>query len=331
LVNISKFNVKTRVRSFTMRNIKRTQMKDTSEDGESFSSLSDSEQVESGDTGEFLDKLLHTDATLDEGTVPDIKVMENDINIMSSEVNANSLLDFFNTITSKSPSSLAGMPIKEEPLTEDDLKALQKDRQKKDNHNLIERRRRYNINDRIKELGTLLPKENDEYFDLVRDVRQNKGSILKASVDYIRKLKLDQDRKRFLEEKCRIQEYQTRKLIAKLQLYEKQLKLHGSSSRKAGSPQPLLDSSYSKTILNTPQMKNMVIKEEKEEMCKKEEMCNLSGSELDDFMEDDSHPVSSSCDPMLSSPAPSTLSSSPSSLYSSDENLSPQSIEQLIV
>ena len=86
---------------------------------------------------EFLHNLFHTDATLDEGTVPDIKVMENDINMMSSEVNANSLLDFFNQITSKSSSSIAtGMPIKEEPLTEDDLKALQKDRQKKDNHNL---------------------------------------------------------------------------------------------------------------------------------------------------------------------------------------------------
>ena len=77
---------------------------------------------------EFLHNLFHTDATLDEGTVPDIKVMENDINMMSSEVNANSLLDFINQIP--------GMPIKEEPLTEDDLKALQKDRQKKDNHNL---------------------------------------------------------------------------------------------------------------------------------------------------------------------------------------------------
>ena len=86
---------------------------------------------------EFLHNLFHTDATLDEGTVPDIKVMENDINMMNSEVNANSLLDFFNQITSKSSSSIAtGMPIKEEPLTEEDLKALQKDRQKKDNHNL---------------------------------------------------------------------------------------------------------------------------------------------------------------------------------------------------
>ena len=105
---------------------------------------------------------------------------DSDINIMSGEVNASSLLDFFSQLTSKSSSSISNMPIKEEPLTEDDLKALQKDRQKKDNHNLsetifatinshfyqtfilVERRRRYNINDRIKELGTLLPKESDE-------------------------------------------------------------------------------------------------------------------------------------------------------------------------
>ena len=123
---------------------------------------------------------MTTDATLDEGTVPDIKVMDDsDINL-SGEVNASSLLDFFSQLTSKSSSSISNMPIKEEPLTEDDLKALQKDRQKKDNHNLsktifatinshfyqtfilVERRRRYNINDRIKELGTLLPKESDE-------------------------------------------------------------------------------------------------------------------------------------------------------------------------
>merc|ERR1719412_1170720 len=145
--------------------------------------------------------------------------MENDINMMNSEVNANSLLDFFNQIP--------GMPIKEEPLTEEDLKALQKDRQKKDNHNLIERRRRYNINDRIKELGTLLPKENEDdcrYFELVRDVRQNKGSILKASVEYIKKLKIDLEKKKVLEQKSRKIEFQNKKLILKLREYEKELK-----------------------------------------------------------------------------------------------------------
>merc|ERR1712061_438689 len=143
--------------------------------------------------------------------------------MMSGEVNASSLLDFFSQLTSKNSSSISSMPIKEEPLTEEDLKALQKDRQKKDNHNLIERRRRYNINDRIKELGTLLPKGSDEYFEIVRDVRQNKGSILKASVEYIRKLKTDQHRKRILEEKVRQQDSQNRKLLLKIQEYEQRM------------------------------------------------------------------------------------------------------------
>lgn len=61
------------------------------------------------------------------------------------------------------------------------------------------------------------------YYDIVRDVRQNKGSILKASVDYIRKLKSDQQKKRLLEEKCRIQEHQNRKLLLKLQVSCKNL------------------------------------------------------------------------------------------------------------
>lgn len=41
--------------------------------------------------------------------------------------------------------------IKQEPQTP--TAEVDKDRQKKDNHNMIERRRRFNINDRIKELG----------------------------------------------------------------------------------------------------------------------------------------------------------------------------------
>jgi hypothetical protein len=49
-------------------------------------------------------------------------------------------------------------------------------------------------------------------------VRQNKGSILKASVEYIKKLKADQERRTFLEEKCRLQEYQNKKLLLKLQV-----------------------------------------------------------------------------------------------------------------
>ena len=64
----------------------------------------------------------------------------------------------------------------------------------------------------------------DRYYDIVRDVRQNKGSILKASVDYIRKLKVDQQKKRLLEDRVRIQEIQNRKLVVKLQVSE--LRIH---------------------------------------------------------------------------------------------------------
>jgi len=324
----------------------------------------DNSQAGTGD--EFLDKLLSTDSGLDEGGVPDIKVMENDdMNMMSGEVNASTLLDFFNQLTSKSSSSLESLPIKEEPLSEEDLRALQKDRQKKDNHNLIERRRRYNINDRIKELGTLLPKEDDTYFDIVRDVRQNKGSILKASVEYIKKLKVDQDRKNYLEEKSRLQEYQNKKLLLKLQEYEKQMKSFGigmgstpssggslrqgsqtgsnlatslaNSKKRVVSSQSMLESRYSKTFIYTPQAKEVKVKEEAELIELPETSCNLTlesanltRNDLDDLMEDDSHPLSSS-DPMLSSPAPSSFSSSsPSSFYSSDETLSPESIDLIV-
>ncbi len=39
------------------------------------------------------------------------------------------------------------------------------------------------------------------YYELVRDVRQNKGSILKASVEYIRRLKGDLQKRRDTEER----------------------------------------------------------------------------------------------------------------------------------
>ena len=83
---------------------------------------------------------------------------------------------------------------------------------------LVERRRRFNINDRIKELGTLLPKNSEQYYEIVRDVRQNKGSILKASVDYIKILKREKEKKILLEEKCRKLEQMNRKALLKIQV-----------------------------------------------------------------------------------------------------------------
>ncbi|CAJ1051277.1 melanocyte inducing transcription factor a isoform X1 [Xyrichtys novacula] len=108
-----------------------------------------------------------------------------------------------------------GIPVEAE------VRALAKERQKKDNHNLIERRRRFNINDRIKELGTLIPKSNDP------DMRWNKGTILKASVDYIRRLQREQQRTKELECRQRKLEHANRHLILRIQELEMQARAHG--------------------------------------------------------------------------------------------------------
>ncbi|XP_030064402.1 microphthalmia-associated transcription factor isoform X2 [Microcaecilia unicolor] len=107
--------------------------------------------------------------------------------------------------------------------TESEARALAKERQKKDNHNLIERRRRFNINDRIKELGTLIPKSNDP------DMRWNKGTILKASVDYIRKLQREQQRTKELENRQKKLEHANRHLLLRIQELEMQARAHGLS------------------------------------------------------------------------------------------------------
>ncbi|XP_060052457.1 transcription factor EC isoform X1 [Erinaceus europaeus] len=115
------------------------------------------------------------------------------------------------------PSSL---PMKRE-ITETDTRTLAKERQKKDNHNLIERRRRYNINYRIKELGTLIPKSNDP------DMRWNKGTILKASVEYIKWLQKEQQRARELEHRQKKLEQSNRRLLLRIQELEIQARAHG--------------------------------------------------------------------------------------------------------
>uniref|UniRef100_A0A8C6SJK1 Melanocyte inducing transcription factor a n=1 Tax=Neogobius melanostomus TaxID=47308 RepID=A0A8C6SJK1_9GOBI len=86
---------------------------------------------------------------------------------------------------------------------------------------VLERRRRFNINDRIKELGTLIPKSNDP------DMRWNKGTILKASVDYIRKLQREQQRAKELECRQRKLEHTNRHLVLRIQELEIQARAHG--------------------------------------------------------------------------------------------------------
>lgn len=50
------------------------------------------------------------------------------------------------------------------------------------------------------------------------DVRQNKGTILKASVDYIRKLRKEQDRMRQVEEEKKNTEELNRRLLLRVQV-----------------------------------------------------------------------------------------------------------------
>lgn len=135
-----------------------------------------------------------------------------------------SMLPPLANVSTSCPAGIVNLCDEGEILTEEKMQAFQKDRQKKDNHNRIERRRRFNINDRIKELGTLLPKSSDPYYDLVKDLRQNKGTILKASVDYVRCLKKEVQRIPDLEARCRYSENQTRKLLLRIQELELQLK-----------------------------------------------------------------------------------------------------------
>ncbi|XP_045702877.1 transcription factor EC isoform X4 [Phyllostomus hastatus] len=106
-------------------------------------------------------------------------------------------------------------------FTKTDTPALAKERQKKDNHNLIERRRRYNINYRINELGTLIPKSNDP------DMRWNKGTILKASVEYIKWLQKEQQRAQELEHRQKKLEQANRRLLLRIQELEIQARANG--------------------------------------------------------------------------------------------------------
>lgn len=65
---------------------------------------------------------------------------------------------------------------------------------------------------------------NGRYFELVRDLRHNKGQILKASVDYIRKLKLDIEYSKEVESKRRALEQQNRQLHLRIQVFEFEFK-----------------------------------------------------------------------------------------------------------
>lgn len=131
------------------------------------------------------------------------------------------------TISNSCPADLPN--IKRE-VTDTETRAFMKERQKKDNHNLIERRRRFNINDRIKELGALVPKSNDP------EMRLNKGTILKASVDYIRKLQKEQQRAKEIEMRQKKLEQANQTLLLRIQELEMQARVHGLATPLSPGP-----------------------------------------------------------------------------------------------
>uniref|UniRef100_A0A4W6DJS1 Transcription factor EB n=1 Tax=Lates calcarifer TaxID=8187 RepID=A0A4W6DJS1_LATCA len=134
-------------------------------------------------------------------------------------------------IAMTSNSCPANLTIKRE-LSDTEARALAKERQKKDNHNLIERRRRFNINDRIKELGTMIPKTND------LDVRWNKGTILRASVEYIKRMQKDVQRTREVENNFKRMEMANKQLLLRIQELEMQAQLHGLPSTSPSGLNP---------------------------------------------------------------------------------------------
>ncbi|XP_037830973.1 melanocyte inducing transcription factor a isoform X2 [Kryptolebias marmoratus] len=169
---------------------------------------------------DVIDDIISLESSYNEDV---LGLMDPALQINSPLPVSGNLLDVYNQglpLPGLSISNSCASNIKRE-FTEAEVRALAKERQKKDNHNLIERRRRFNINDRIKELGTLIPKSNDP------DMRWNKGTILKASVDYIRKLQREQERAKELECRQRKLEHTNRHLMLRIQELEIQARAHG--------------------------------------------------------------------------------------------------------
>ncbi|KAG7261305.1 hypothetical protein CRUP_015339, partial [Coryphaenoides rupestris] len=99
-----------------------------------------------------------------------------------------------------------GFPVESE-------RVMAKERQKKDNHNLSE----FDILNQIR----------IRFERRRRDMRWNKGTILKASVDYIRKLQREQQRAKELEGRQKKLEHTNRHLLLRIQELEMQARAHG--------------------------------------------------------------------------------------------------------
>eukprot|EP00066_Takifugu_rubripes_P029772 XP_011619038.1 PREDICTED: transcription factor EC-like isoform X1 [Takifugu rubripes] len=114
---------------------------------------------------EVIDDLISLESGFNDGGLdcmePNI-IMQNNVSLSGSMLDVYGGEQGMNAAKGgMSPTSNPSKLTVKREYTEHDTRVIAKERQKKDNHNLIERRRRYNINYRIKELGTLIPKSND--------------------------------------------------------------------------------------------------------------------------------------------------------------------------
>ncbi|XP_068442648.1 transcription factor EC [Clinocottus analis] len=174
---------------------------------------------------EVIDDLISLESGFNDGG---LDCMESNLMMQNNVSLSGSMLDIYGGEQGMnapnggmSPTSNSTQLTVKREHTVHDTRVMAKERQKKDNHNLIERRRRYNINWRIKELGTLIPKSNDP------DMRWNKGTILKASVEYIKWLQKEQQHARELESRQKKLEQANRRLLLRIQELEIQARAHG--------------------------------------------------------------------------------------------------------
>ncbi|XP_074619977.1 transcription factor EC-like isoform X2 [Acropora palmata] len=249
-----------------------------------------------GNNASEVDNLLDDIISLESNTVDDGLPWDASLSLGSvPPVTNNNMFDIYNgalgmapLLHAPPPSSSCPAVIKQEPQELLMDPQFAKDRQKKDNHNMIERRRRFNINDRIKELGTLLPRQDS-------DMRQNKGTILKASVDYIRKLKREQERIRQLEEDKRSTEDLNRKLLLRVQELEMHARAHGIPTTPLTSD---TSTALLSTILSAKQAANDHVKV-KQELAQSSRCAAAKGcsQESQEPMEDYSLPSSSNPSP----------------------------------
>ncbi|XP_053562725.1 LOW QUALITY PROTEIN: transcription factor EB [Bombina bombina] len=225
----------------------------------------------------------------------------------------------------------ADLPIKRE-LTDAENRAIVRERQKKDTHNMIERRRRFNINDRIKELGTLIPRSND-----LSDSRWNKGTILRASVDYIKHMQKDQQRSRELETHSKQLEQANKHLWLRIQELEMQAKAYGlptpspqnlSPSNPVKQEQDPMHSAQNQLTVppQTCYQQQLDFSTElgcQSNVCADSTFPSLSRTELDLMLMEDSMLTSDpmlTCDPLMSTLSPGTSkASSRRSSFSIDE------------